>query len=95
MNRFHGVCWALAVTLPLVGACGSDEDEQGMDGAGKADQISGRDDPSGLLTNAERRLNKLVTTADVGKTFGRADADARGRVAGAERRQVRQRQRVQ
>jgi len=76
MNRFHGVCWALAVTVPLVGACGSDEEEQGMDGAGKADQISGRDDPSGLLTNAERRLNKLVTTADIGKTFGRDDADA-------------------
>jgi hypothetical protein len=37
---------------------------------GKADQINGNDDPSGLLDQAERRLASLVTMADVGQSFG-------------------------
>jgi len=63
----------------LVSACaqdGSEPTDDTIDGAGgKADQISGNDDPSGLLASAERRLASLVTAADVGKTFG-VDDDA-------------------
>ena len=71
MRRMNGF---LLATVLVVG-CGS-EQEESMDGDGKADQISGRDDPSGLLTNAERRLSKLVSRDDVGETFGLDDADA-------------------
>ena len=63
----------------LVSACAVEEGEPAdemTDGAGgKADQISGNDDPSGLLSGAERRLAALVTAADVGMTFG-VDDDA-------------------
>jgi hypothetical protein len=44
--------------------------DQGND---KADQISGVDDPSGLLWGAKRKLSDLVTSADVGRTFQVAD----------------------
>jgi len=74
MNRFHGVCCVLV--LALAAGCSGDGEEGGMDGAGKADQISGRDDPSGLLMNAERRLNELVSKADIGETFGLDDDKA-------------------
>lgn len=63
----------------LASACAVEDSEPAdemTDGAGgKADQISGNDDPSGLLSGAERRLAALVTAADVGKTFG-VDDDA-------------------
>ena len=68
----------LSVAL-LASACAVEDGEptdETTDGAGgKADQISGNDDPSGLLASAERRLSALVTAADVGKTFG-VDDDA-------------------
>lgn len=68
----------LAISL-LAPACALDEGEpvdESTDGAGgKADQISGNDDPSGLLSGAERRLSALISAADVGKTFG-VDDDA-------------------
>lgn len=68
----------LTTGLAMAG-CSADADLP-VDGAvdeagGKADQISGNDDPSGLLTSAERRLSRLVTTAEVGTTFG-VDDDA-------------------
>lgn len=57
----------------LLGAC-TTTDAQTIDGfdsgKDKADQISGNDDPSGLLANAERQLDKLITADDVGQTFG-------------------------
>jgi hypothetical protein len=63
----------------LVSACAVDSGEptdEPIDGAGgKADQISGNDDPSGLLASAERRLSALIGPADIGKTFG-VDDDA-------------------
>src|SRR6186997_930244 len=68
------------LAVALVGGCAGgalDEDQPGPRGGagGKADQISGDDDPSGLLADAERRLSQLVTAADVGMTFG-VDDDA-------------------
>ena len=63
----------------LVSACAVDDSEPAdemTDGAGgKADQISGNDDPSGLLAGAERRLSALISANDLGKTFG-VDDDA-------------------
>ena len=56
----------------MVGACsGDDADTGGGEDTGgeKNDQISGNDDPSGLLQNAERRLLSLISNADVGKQF--------------------------
>jgi hypothetical protein len=66
------------LALVLLGGCASDDvPAEGEDtGDSKADQISGNDDPSGLLSNAERRLTALVGKGDVGKTFGVDDADA-------------------
>jgi hypothetical protein len=66
------------LTAALVAACagtGTDQVLPDFDdtGSGKADQISGADDPSGLLAGAERRLSLLVTGADVGQTFGLDD----------------------
>ena len=60
----------LATTLTLATGCAEGPIEPVEDGNSKADQISGRDDPSGLLGNAERRLAKLVTEAEVGESFG-------------------------
>ncbi|HUS68609.1 MAG TPA: hypothetical protein VMZ28_28935 [Kofleriaceae bacterium] len=67
----------LALTL-AAGGCAADEDTpEGEDtGGDKADQISGNDDPSGLLVNAERRLSALIAKGDVGKTFGVDDDEA-------------------
>jgi hypothetical protein len=62
--------------LLLSAACASDpvDTVDGHElGAKKGDQISGNDDPSGILGDAERSLSKLVTSADVGKTFGMDD----------------------
>ena len=39
----------------------------------KADQISGEDDPSGLLSNAKRRLSDLVGAADIGQRYSVPD----------------------
>lgn len=63
------------LSLALVSGCTGGGDAQGdLDtGAGKADQISGRDDPSGLLSSAERRLSMLIGADDVGQTFGVPD----------------------
>ena len=59
------------VAAMFVLACSSETPFEGSDTPqGKADQISGRDDPSGLLANAERRLAQLVTADDVDTTFG-------------------------
>jgi hypothetical protein len=64
----------LSLLLPV--ACAApgttgDEPTGDLDDAdGKADQISGADDPSRLLGNAERRLSKLIEPADVGQSFG-------------------------
>src|SRR5688572_7025612 len=46
------------------------EDDPEVIAGGKADQISGADDPSGLLGDAERRLAKLLTADEVGQSFG-------------------------
>ncbi len=56
----------------LLGACAVDEDldPQRDTAQGKFDQISGNDDPSGVLSNAERQLSKLISSADVGESFG-------------------------
>jgi hypothetical protein len=55
---------------------GHEDDKETIDWSdGKADQISGSDDPSGLLASAERRLSALITAADVGRTFGVDDDD--------------------
>lgn len=63
----------LASSLLLGAACATDDDADLDTGAGKADQISGNDDPSGILRNAERTLDKLITRADIGETFGLDD----------------------
>jgi hypothetical protein len=66
----------LALSL-AAGGCASEDLPEGEDTAdGKADQISGKDDPSGLLVNAERRLSALIGEADVGETFGVEDDEA-------------------
>ena len=63
----------------LASACAVEDGEPAdemTDGAGgKADQISGNDDPSGLLAGAERRLSALISASDLGKTFGVDDDD--------------------
>jgi hypothetical protein len=67
---------ALAAAALLAGCLFSDDHdlpEPSDTPSGKADQISGNDDPSGLLAGAERRLAELVTAADVGQTFGLDD----------------------
>jgi hypothetical protein len=64
----------LFASLLLAGcAADADFDPQHDTPQGKADQISGNDDPSGVLGNAERRLAKLITTDDVGQSFGVED----------------------
>jgi hypothetical protein len=67
MRRLKTLCF-IAVSS-MAAACGSSPSgEDGMDTApDKSDQISGKDDPSGLLAGAERRLSKLVTAADIGR----------------------------
>ena len=69
---------SLAAALLAAGCAAPDTEptDDAIDGAGgKADQISGNDDPSGLLSGAERRLSLLASAADVGTTFG-VDDDA-------------------
>jgi hypothetical protein len=60
--RFTTLLLALTTT-----ACAMDPIDDGDLDDGKSDQISGADDPSGLLPNAERRLAKFLTAADVGQ----------------------------
>ena len=66
----------VTLTGLMLTACveGSSPDP-GRDGAptaaaGKADQISGADDPSGLLGVAERRLSLLISADEIGQSFG-------------------------
>ena len=71
---------ALVAGLILAGCASAPTDEgtasgttpAGLDEAGgKADQINGSDDPSGLLgSGAERRLSQLISGADIGQSFG-------------------------
>ncbi len=57
----------LALSLSTLVACvEAPADDDSIDD-GKSDQISGRDDPSGLLKNAERKFSKLVPASDVGQ----------------------------
>lgn len=72
----HRLPSALVLGLVILGGCSADstfdpgaEPVEDMAG-GKADQINGADDPSGLLGDAERRLGQLVTAADIGQSFG-------------------------
>jgi hypothetical protein len=68
MNRLA----AASISSLLLAAACADPDAADADftGRGKADQISGQDDPSGLLADAERRLTKLIKPSDIGDTFG-------------------------
>jgi hypothetical protein len=78
MTRTNLTSLSLAAALLASGCAASDTeptDDAIDDAGGKADQISGNDDPSGLLSGAERRLSLLATAADVGTTFG-VDDDA-------------------
>jgi hypothetical protein len=62
---------SLALLLASSAACTSaDVDATDDVVGGKADQISGQDDPSGLLADAERRLGQLIGAADIGQSFG-------------------------
>jgi hypothetical protein len=70
MTKIHATSLA---ALLLASACTSAELDGDVDqdvSAGKADQISGNDDPSGLLADAERRLGELVSENDVGQSYG-------------------------
>jgi hypothetical protein len=74
--RTYSLASTLLASVLVSGCAVTDlhDDPADLDGAGgKADQISGNDDPSGLLAGAERRLAQLVTTADLGLTFGLDD----------------------
>ena len=71
----------LAMTLAVgsmlaIGCTGAEDDGSNDNGGDKADQIDGRDDPSGLLGPAERRLAMLISSADVGQSFGVPDEKA-------------------
>ncbi len=61
-----------SLLLPgLLLACSpTQEDQQRDTPQGKFDQITGNDDPSGVLGNAERRISQLITAEDVGESFG-------------------------
>jgi hypothetical protein len=72
MRLRQSFCFVAGLSLAV--ACGTSDSSESDAADGKADQISGADDPSGLLTGAERRLNSLVTAADVGATV-RVPAD--------------------
>lgn len=77
MRGHRLAAWMVSVSVVGAAACGGDSELVVEDYAdGKADQISGRDDPSGLLANAERRLAQLISPQDVGETFGLADENA-------------------
>jgi hypothetical protein len=60
-------------SLPACAISSSGTSLSGDGAAGKADQISGADDPSGLLGSADRRLSQLISAGDIGSSFGVPD----------------------
>jgi hypothetical protein len=73
--RFLSLVLIAPAACAYDGALSGDSASDLDDADGKADQISGADDPSRLLGNAERRLSALITKADIGESFGVPDAE--------------------
>ncbi len=68
--KFSHISSSLLLLSLLTGACVAEDASEFDQEADKADQISGQDDPSGILGNAERRLAWLISSNERGQTFG-------------------------